>query len=46
MHIRNISDDFGTMRWDAPGTPTAAKPTEPHIEEGERAAIPKSSLVK
>ena len=47
MHIRNISDDFGTMRWDAPGTPTAAKPPpEVHIEEGERAAIPKSSLVK
>jgi len=47
MHIRNISDDFATMRWDAPGTPTALKPPqEVHIEEGERAAIPKASFVK
>jgi hypothetical protein len=46
MHIRNVSDDFATMRWDAPNTPTRRSAQEIHIEEGERAAIPKPSMVK
>jgi hypothetical protein len=35
------------MRWDLPTTPTRrAGPTEVHVEEGERAALPKTSVVK